>query len=101
MGLDLLNEVGLGLSANQLIYYLATLDEKDRRNAGDAIINGELRVVVYIHLSYIDLAVIFFRKFFDHGSDGATRSTPFSPKIYNCELVGGDHLVLEISICEF
>lgn len=60
MRFDLLNEVGLGLSANQLIDYLTVLDEQDSGDAGNAIVNGQLRVVVDIYFTYIDLAVIFF-----------------------------------------
>jgi len=60
MRFDLLHEVGLGLSANQLIYYLTILDEKYGGDAGNAIVNGKLRIVVNIHLTYIDLVGIFF-----------------------------------------
>jgi len=58
MRLDLLYEVGFGLSANQLVYYLTILDEKYGGDAGNAIVNGQLRIVVNIHLAYIDLAVV-------------------------------------------
>lgn len=60
MRFDLLYEVGLGLSADQLVYYLTILYEKYGGDAGNAIVNGQLRVMVNIHLTYIDLAVIFF-----------------------------------------
>ena len=57
---DLFYEVGLGLSANQLVNDLAVLYEQDSGNAGYAIVDGQLRVVVDIHFTYVDLAIIFF-----------------------------------------
>jgi hypothetical protein len=99
MRLDLLYEVGFRLCAYQLVYNLTTLDKKDSGDAGDAIVDRQLRVMVDIDLTYIDLAVVFFGQFFNDWSDGATRTTPFSPKVYYSQFIGGDYLVLEVGIC--
>ena len=60
MRFDLLNEVRLGLSAYQLIYHFTAFDEKDRRNTGDTIVDRQLRIMVHIYFTHIDLAIIFF-----------------------------------------
>lgn len=99
MRLDLLYEVGFRLRAYQLVYHLATLDEEDSRDAGDAIVYRQLRIMVDIDLTYIDLAVVFFGQLFNDWPDGATRTTPFCPKVYYSQFIGGDYLVLEVGIC--
>jgi hypothetical protein len=82
MGFDLFDEVRLGLCAYELVHYFASLDEQDGGDAGDPIVDGQLRVMVDIHFAYIDLSMIFFGQFFDHRSDSAARAAPFRPEIH-------------------
>lgn len=83
MLLDLFHEVGLRLGANQLVYHFAIFNEQDSRNGSNAVIDGDLWVVVHVHFTYIHFLRILFGEFFNNGSDSAARSTPFSPKVNN------------------
>src|ERR1700761_8135244 len=101
MRFDLLNEVGFGLCSNQLVYNFPTLDKEDSGNAGDTIVYGQLRIVIDINLSYIDLAVVFLGQFFNDGTDSATGPAPFCPEVYDGQFIAGNHLVLKVGICKF
>src|SRR6185437_3676657 len=79
--LDLLDEVGFWLRADQFVDNLAALDEQDGGDAGDAVVYGQLRIMVDIDLPDVDSAVVFLRQFFDDGSDRAAGTAPFRPKI--------------------
>lgn len=83
MRLDLFYEIGFRLGAYQLVYYFTALDKEDGGDAGDAIVNRQLRIMVYIDFPYIDPAIVFFGQLFDDRSDRAAGSAPFSPKVYN------------------
>jgi len=95
---DLLYEVGFRLSTYELVYYLTVLDEEDSGDAGDAIVDGKLGIVVHVDFTYIDLICIFFGQFLDDGSDCATGSTPFSPKVYYGQFIGRDDFLLEVGV---
>jgi len=99
MRFDLFDEIGFRLCAYQFVDYLAAFDEQDGGDAGNTVIDRQLRIVVYIDFPYIDLSVIFFGQFFDNRSDSATRAAPFCPEIDYGELIGGNHFFLKVGIC--
>lgn len=61
MRFDFLHEIRFRLRANELIHHLAAFDEKDGGNTRDAVVDGQLGVVVDIDLSDIDPAIVLFR----------------------------------------
>lgn len=81
MLLNLFNEIGFGLCANQLVHYFTTFDKKDSGYRSNAIVNAQLRVVVNIHFTYVHFAGIFLAQLLDNGTDSAARATPFCPEI--------------------
>jgi len=82
--------------ANLLIHHLAVLDEEHTRDAGNAIVDREVWVLVHIHLAYIYLAVIFFRKGVNRRAEGKARAAPWRPEIYYRKLISFEHFSVEI-----
>jgi len=60
MGLDLFFQKGLWSSADMLVYHFTILDKQDSRYTGDAIIHGNFRIMVHIHLADFYFTRIFF-----------------------------------------
>ncbi len=101
MRFDLLYEIGFWLSTYQFVHHFAALDKKDGRNAGNTVVDRQLRVVVNIYFAHIDLTVVFFGKFFNDRSDRAAGSAPFCPEINYRQLIGCNYLLLKVRICVF
>src|SRR6476469_5075604 len=80
---NLFYKVAFGLSTNELIHDLSTTDKKDRRYRRNAIIHADLRIVVHIYFTDVNLSVVLFRQFFDNRTDRAAGATPLCPKVYN------------------
>ena len=86
MRFDLLYEVGFRLRAYQFINHFAALDEKDSGDAGYAVIDRQLRIMVYIDLPNVDTAIIFFGQFLYDGTDCPARSAPLRRSSRTCTM---------------
>ena len=82
MRFNLFDKIALGLRTNQFVNNFTILDEQDSRDAGDAIIHGQLRIMVHIHLTHVHFTVILFGELFNDRANGATRATPLCPEIH-------------------
>ena len=85
--LNLFYKIAFGLSAYELVYYLAIFNEQDGGNGRDAIIHAHLRVFVNVHLTYVHFAIILFGQFINYGTDSAAWATPFRPKVNNGQFI--------------
>src|SRR5277367_2021912 len=90
-----------GHKADDLFGYLAALEQKQSRNATDAITHRRCRIPIYVHLHHLELADILRGHFIHDGRQGSARPTPGCPKIDQNRLLGLQHLLLECRIVYF
>ena len=99
MRLDFFIQYRFRNGTNLFVNDLTTFNEKDRRDGCDTIVNTQVRVMVNIYFTYIDLTIVIFCQFFNNWSDSATRSTPLCPEIYYGQFITIKHGSLEIRVC--
>ena len=68
-------------------YKLSVLEEKERRNASDAISHRNIVAVVYVTLAYYCLARILCRNLINYRSDSLAWTAPCCPEVNKYRLV--------------
>jgi len=89
---DFLQRVLVG-QTNDLFDHLPPLEQQERRNAADAELERRVGVLVDVHLSDDDLAVIVAGELVNGGSEAAARTAPFRPEINEYGLFAVDCLI--------
>src|ERR1700722_1850891 len=98
---DALIDLIFGNKAHNLLRYLATLEEKQGRNAANTITHRSGRIPIHIHLHHLELAAVLHRDLVHDGRQCPARPAPGSPKIDQNRLLGLQHLLLKCRIVYF
>jgi len=85
--------------ADHLFDHLTALEQKQRRNAPDAELEGRVRILVDVQLADDELAIVVPRELLDGGRQPAAGPAPFRPEINEDGLAAGDRLV-EVAVGE-
>ena len=79
-------------------FHGAVLEQHEGRNAPDAVLGRDGRVLVDIQLCNRDPSVVFFRYIFENRRDHLAGSTPFGPVIHQHRLRRLEHVALEARV---
>ena len=85
----------LGNRADDGVNFLAALEHHQRWNTANAVLAGDVGVLVGVEFEDLDLAVEFLCDFFDNRSNHATRTTPGSPEVDQHRYVALQHVLFE------
>src|SRR5882672_8975981 len=88
-------EVLLALQANDLIHDLAVLEEQQRGDGVDAVLDGEILMVVDVDLGDLDLAIVLGGEFVQHRRELFAGPAPFGPEIDEDGPVRFDDFLIE------
>jgi len=77
-----LEELSLGLGADQSDLRLSVFEQDQRRDAHHVEPPSHLEVVVDVQLPYLDLARLFLGDLFQNRGDHFARATPLGPEIH-------------------
>ena len=72
----------LGDKANDLLCYLATLEDQKGGNAADAVTHRRGSVGINVHLHDLEFAMVVVGHFVDDGCESPAGTAPGGPKIY-------------------
>ena len=89
-------EVGLLHEADGLRRHLAVLEEEERGDAVDAVLGGEIRRFVHIHLADLDLPRLLGGDLGDERREHLARSAPRRPEVHQHRFIRLQHLGLEV-----
>ncbi len=96
MRIDLLDENLFRGRADDLLTDRPALEEKEGGNAVDAVLLGQLRLLIDVDFDDLDLVGQFTGDFIKKRGDHLARTTPFGPKVDDGQLFGLDDFTLEI-----
>ena len=88
MGIDLLDEDFLGGGADDLFADRAALEEKKGGDVINAVLLGQLLLLVNVDLDDLDLVGQFLGHFIQQRGDHLAGAAPFGPEIDDDQLVG-------------
>ena len=90
----------LGHGAYLLVYYLAVLEHKQRRDAADAEFGRSLGVGVHVDFANDGFAFVLAGQLFYHRPNHAAGAAPLRPEVHEDWLVGVDDFV-EVGVGDF
>ena len=74
------------LTADDLIHQLSALEEQDGGNGADAVLGGDRRIGVHIHLPDLEtLGLVLLGQLLHDGGDHAARPAPRRPEVHHGE----------------
>src|SRR5712692_878971 len=95
---EFLHKMSFWNSAYNLLNHLSCLEDHECRNAAYSKFHRRLRISIDIHFCHLELAVIFFGKFFYHWRNHFARSTPDRPEINKNWFIGFQDFCLKICV---
>src|SRR5437879_2917934 len=90
-----------GTVAYELLDHLASLEHKQRGDAGDFVAHGSGAVGVDVHFADGDFALIVLGELLDDGSDGAAGAAPGCPEVYQYGLFRFQNIRVEVCVGHF
>ena len=87
-GVDFAFEGAFGEGADDLVDRLAVLEKDEGGDAADAVLHGNVGVVVHVDFGDVELAVVFEGEVVDGGGDHFAGAAPFGPEVHEDGEVG-------------
>src|SRR5579871_2556453 len=98
VGLDECSELRLGHGADLLGLHRAAFEDHERRDAADAVLLGDLLVLVDVDLGYLELARVVPGDLVQDRGDHLAGAAPLGPVIYQHGDIGVQHVGLETGV---
>jgi hypothetical protein len=94
---EVIDQGNLWLGANDALGRLTVLEYKHGRNANDAVLRGQLTLVVNVYLNDFDLVSVLNGQLLEDWTNLAAWTTPLGPEIDQDWLAALQHVCAEAS----
>lgn len=92
-------EIRLAAHADNLLAYIALMEQEQSRDGADSVFGGQRLLVVDVDLADLDLVGEFIGQFVQNGCDHLARTTPFGPEVDEDGSRSLQYFRCEIGLC--